>query len=104
MADPFSAPTSQTTAATVEFDDKGEPDFSGWLNAQSQAKQKAKNPLPKGLAKTSAARPNLGAKSNSTGNAATSKKAVVAPRVKPTPVKKVEESKEEDEDAWGEAW
>ena len=48
--DPF-APSvlSDTPAAT--YDDKGEPDFAGWLTAQAQAKQKAKNSLPKGLAK-----------------------------------------------------
>lgn len=34
----------------VRFDDGGEPDFEGWLNAQAKAKSKA--PLPKGLAKS----------------------------------------------------
>ena len=35
----------------VAFNDGGEPDFEGWLNAQAQAKSKTKSPLPKGLSK-----------------------------------------------------
>ena len=50
----FDAPSEHkpTPAPLIIFDDGGEPDFEGWLNAQAQAKSKA--PLPKGLAKPSA--------------------------------------------------
>lgn len=102
--DPFTAPPSQPTGtATATFDDKGEPDFAGWIAAQS--KQKAKNPLPKGLAKTSAAasRPGLGARASSTGNPAT-KKVVAKPKVVPKAVPKPEQKEDEEDDAWGEAW
>lgn len=103
-ADPFSSPPAASASEpNALFDDKGEPDFSGWLNAQADAKKKVKNPLPKGLAKTSAAaaRPGLGAKSNSTGTAAVGK------NVLPVAKKKEEVKKDvmaEDDDAWGDAW
>ena len=44
-------PDPKTSAATMAFDDGGEPDFEGWLKAQALAKTKA--PLPKGLSKSS---------------------------------------------------
>jgi SCY1-like protein 1 len=103
-ADPFAAPPAQSNALdSTAFDDKGEPDFAGWIAAQS--KQKAKNPLPKGLAKTSAAgsRPGLGAKANSTGNPG-AKKVVAKPKIVPKVVAKAEPEEEEEDDAWGEAW
>jgi SCY1-like protein 1 len=101
-SDPFAAPaSSNSTEPTTLFDDKGEPDFSGWLNAQTDAK-KPKKPLPKGLAKPSAAvggRPAIGAKANSTGG---------VKKVLPLPAKKVvakkEEKVEEDDEGWGDAW
>ena len=86
------------------FDDKGEPDFAGWLEAQAQAKKKiVAKPLPKGLAATKSARPKLGEKSSSTGNPSTSVagKKTVVPVKKATP--KVEQRGEEDE-GWGDAW
>lgn len=50
----FDAPAEAkpNSAAPISFDDRGEPDFEGWLKAQAQAKPKA--PLPKGLGKPSA--------------------------------------------------
>jgi SCY1-like protein 1 len=108
MTDPFAAPapstkgTSTSTEPAALFDDKGEPDFSGWLSAQAEAKKKTKGPLPKGLVKASAARPALGAKSSSTGGVGV-KKALPAAKPKPTVAKK-EEKVEEDDDAWGDAW
>ena len=66
------------------YDDGGEPDFAGWLAAQSKAK--SNKPLPKGLSKPAAT---------------TSKpKTVVAP------AKKIDTTpKDEDEDdGWGDAW
>jgi SCY1-like protein 1 len=107
MADPFAAPLSSKPTTSNEpatlFDDKGEPDFSGWLSAQSQAKKT--KPLPKGLAKTSAAastRPTLGVKNASTGGVGI-KKTLPAAKPKPTVVKKEEKTEEEDE-GWGDAW
>ncbi|KAL8642492.1 MAG: hypothetical protein Q9228_000842 [Teloschistes exilis] len=43
------ATESGTPIPSTNFDDRGEPDFEGWLKAQAQAKSKA--PLPKGLSK-----------------------------------------------------
>jgi len=119
--DPFSSPASTTTkpTAATTFDDKGEPDFAGWLSAQAQAKQKGKTPLPKGLTKatviaaaSSSARPGLGAKANSTGHPAPMRKVVAASaRSKAAPVlvaRKVEveprKKVEEEDEGWGDAW
>jgi SCY1-like protein 1 len=107
--DPFATSKSSNEPADL-FDDKGEPDFSGWLSAQADAKKKGKkNPLPRGLVKTSAAtstttaaRPGLGTKSNSTGGMGLKKTLPVA-KAKPVVVKK-EEKVEEEEEGWGDAW
>lgn len=95
--DPFSAaanarssPALSTTSkpSPVPFDDGGEPDFAGWLAAQS--KSKSKKPLPKGLNKTS--------------TTAASKPTTTKPRVA-TPAKKIDtKPKEEEDDGWGDAW
>lgn len=99
--DPWGTPA--VTAPTTTYDDKGEPDFAGWLAAQSQAKKTVKSPLPKGLAKSSAAkstRPVVGGRSSSAGTAP--KKIVVAPKKE---AKKEEpKSKEDEEEGWGDAW
>ena len=59
----FDAPSATTkgsentpAAAATPFDDGGEPDFAGWLAAQS--KSKTQKSLPKGLAKTPGASAN----------------------------------------------
>lgn len=97
--DPFAAPVVEP-ATTTAFEDGGEPDFAGWIAAQSNAK--LKKPLPKGLAKpkttTSSTRPAM-PKAKSTGGVMAAKKTV--PAVKPLPKAKEEEA---DEDAWGDAW
>jgi SCY1-like protein 1 len=41
---------SKPATSPTPFDDGGEPDFAGWLNAQTKAK--TKQPLPKGLNRT----------------------------------------------------
>lgn len=41
------ASATKPATSPTPFDDGGEPDFAGWLNAQSKAK--IKSPLPKGL-------------------------------------------------------
>jgi SCY1-like protein 1 len=110
--DPFASDPPQTIAgSTAPFEDKGEPDFAGWLNAQAQAKQKVKNALPKGLSKTSAAasRPGLGAKASSTGNVPVRKVAATASKAKVAPVKKTEpkaepQKEDDNDDAWADAW
>ena len=54
---PKTSSSSTTTAKSADksfmaYDDSGEPDFAGWLAAQSQpSKAKGKKPLPKGLSK-----------------------------------------------------
>jgi SCY1-like protein 1 len=103
--DPFSTKTARTSTSDATYDDKGEPDFAGWLNAQSQSKSSLKKPLPKGLAKTAASnlasRPALGkAKTTSDAN---SKRSLP---IKRPIVKKKEESKpaEEEAEGWGDEW
>jgi SCY1-like protein 1 len=97
-------PAAPTKASTAAFDDGGEPDFEGWLNAQAQAKTKAKNPLPKGLAKSkpvsaAASKPSV------VRSASASVTAKVKPVAKPAPSKPVKPvAKEEDEEDWGSAW
>lgn len=102
--DPFAEQPKKNNApgVTAMFDDKGEPDFAGWLEAQSQAKRKVGGgkPLPKGLSKVSGSRPGLGGKSNSTGNTS------AAAAAKKAPAKKVASSveKEDYDEGWGDAW
>ncbi|RJE19750.1 SCY1 protein kinase [Aspergillus sclerotialis] len=80
--------STKSKPSPVPFDDGGEPDFAGWLAAQSMAK--AKKPLPKGLSKTSTT---------------TSKPVATKPKVA-APAKKINiKPKEDDEDdGWGDAW
>ncbi|KAL3489827.1 armadillo-type protein [Aspergillus germanicus] len=96
--DPFNAPApvastrtaSKPKASPVPYDDGGEPDFAGWLAAQS----KAKKSLPKGL-NTSRTTSIPRASSPST-----------AAKPKAAPAKKIDtKPKDEDEeDGWGDAW
>lgn len=99
------------------FDD-GEPDFAGWLAAQSQAK--AKKALPKGLAKSTTAssalldvRLGLADRTASTGSmgsgggvrkltSTTAKPKVASPLPKKAEVKT--KQPEVTEDDWGDAW
>ena len=103
--DPWGTPSITSPTSTANYDDKGEPDFAGWLAAQGQTKKPGAKPLPKGLAKpgagsaVAAKRPIVGGR---TGSA--TRKVVVAPVKKE--VKKEEEvkSKEDEEEGWGDAW
>ncbi|CAI4215388.1 unnamed protein product [Parascedosporium putredinis] len=91
-------------ASSLAYDDGSEPDFAGWLAAQSQKKSGGK-PLPKGLAKakptttTSASRPAPSAsRTPSTAKATTSK---------PAAGKKISLAPKQsnmDDDGWGEGW
>ncbi|KKK21074.1 hypothetical protein ARAM_004312 [Aspergillus rambellii] len=86
------ASTSKPKAAPAPYDDGGEPDFAGWLAAQS----KAKKPLPRGLNK-----------SHSTTISRTSSPSSTAkPKVVAAPAKKIDtKPKDADEDdGWGDAW
>ena len=98
VADAWGDPAPQTatshaskasTSSSVPYDDGGEPDFEGWLNAQAAAKQQSKKPLPKGLApKKTAAKP-------------------VPVKKNPSPAPKKESKPAppaEEDDDWGDAW
>ncbi|KAF2280595.1 ARM repeat-containing protein [Westerdykella ornata] len=105
--DPW-APVAPTVASssTTAFDDKGEPDFAGWLAAQSSSKKPLKSPLPKGLSKstgaTKTARPSIAGRSNTTGTTGTRKIGVAPKKVEKA---KVEEKQNEDEEeGWADAW
>ncbi|KAF2223493.1 armadillo-type protein [Elsinoe ampelina] len=95
-------PKSQPKPATpVSYDDQGEPDFEGWLNAQAQGKKATSKPLPKGLAKKSTAvpaRPAAPRASSAAKTAAQTAAAKAAP--KPAPTKPAAE----EGDDWGDAW
>lgn len=97
--DPFSAPVVTSSpvpkSATVPFDDGGEPDFAGWLAAQSKAK--AKKPLPKGLSKPAA---------TTTGTRNSGHTNLFKPKTVVAPTKKIDtKPKDEGEDdGWGDAW
>jgi SCY1-like protein 1 len=106
--DPWGAPAVSKPTTATSYDDKGEPDFAGWLAAQSKGNKTTKNPLPKGMAKpssttsTKSARPIVGGRASTTGSATTTRKVVVAPKKE---VKKDEPKvKEEEEEGWGDAW
>jgi SCY1-like protein 1 len=95
--------TTMTMTTTTSFDDQGEPDFAGWLSAQSAAKQASKKPLPKGLAKTSSA-PAKAQASRPTAGTAAKKKPLVVPVKKEVKPKKQGETEVQDDEGWGDAW
>lgn len=93
------AAAPQTAKPSMPYDDGGEPDFEGWLNAQAAAKQKSNKALPKGLVKKAPV-----AKAPPSKPQASTKIASKAPVAKkPEPAKKQEEVVEDDDD-WGDAW
>ena len=108
----FDAPSENVKPVPPSFDDGGEPDFEGWLNAQAQAKSKPRGQLPKGLAKpfpaTSNGRPPA-VKSTTTGSvgsgAGTRKLATTVMKPKVVPVRAIDTKPKEDAaDDWGDAW
>ncbi|KAG4412261.1 hypothetical protein IFR04_014610 [Cadophora malorum] len=104
----FDAPSEKpkAQAAAKPFDDDGEPDFAGWLAAQSGKKPTAK-PLPKGLSKAANGRPAAASRGATTGSiGSASKKTVPAAKAKPTVVKKIDTAPKEtgEEDGWGDGW
>jgi SCY1-like protein 1 len=117
----FDAPSSTKTStkdSATAFDDGGEPDFAGWLAAQSKAK--TSKPLPKGLNKTNTASSSLNVRpaplrsvSAGVGTAATNSKKPIAVARSTTPVTSKKETKKEapkpkepsaNDDDWGDAW
>lgn len=93
------SPATTSTSAAIPYDDGGEPDFAGWLAAQSKAK--AKKPLPKGLgsSKTSAVKQQVSVRSAPVSRAASSR-----PSPKPAKVIDTTPKDEGEEDGWGDAW
>lgn len=109
---PSEAASTKTSTPAPAFDDGGEPDFTGWLNAQAQAK--GKKPLPKGLTKASAStaeRPGVAGRTTTTGSvgagAGARKLAGTSVKPKVLAAKKID-TKPKDEggedDGWGDAW
>jgi SCY1-like protein 1 len=95
---PASAPARAVSAAPF---DESEPDFAGWLAAQSQKKSGTK-PLPKGLSKTATT-----AKTTNTIKKPESKTPLKT--AKPVVAKKIDmapKAAEDDDDAdgWGDGW
>ena len=82
----------------MPYDDGGEPDFEGWLNAQAASKVKNNKALPKGLTKKAPVAKPVQGKPQSAAKSSPK----VAPVKKAQPVKKQEVV--EDDDDWGEAW
>jgi hypothetical protein len=93
-----SSPAS-TRPATAVFDDGGEPDFAGWLAAQS--KGKAKKPLPKGLGKSASTKeiPSRPATTLRTASVNAAKTKPAAPS-KPIDTKPKDEAEDDDWGAW----
>ncbi|KAL9014856.1 MAG: hypothetical protein Q9173_000505 [Seirophora scorigena] len=101
----------EALAPTALIDDKGEPDFEGWLKAQSQVK--TKTPLPKGLIKPSGLSSGRQAATRSTttghvGSGSGTKKlastatASRSAAAQPIDTKPKEPSSADDD--WGDAW
>lgn len=105
--DPWADAAPATSTSTNAFDDKGEPDFAGWLAAQSASKKTTKNVLPKGLTKSTATkttRPILGGRSATTGSTGSTAKKVIAAPKKEAPKVEAKKSNEDEEEGWGDAW
>ncbi|TKA49250.1 hypothetical protein B0A54_01327 [Friedmanniomyces endolithicus] len=81
-----------TASNSTTYDDGGEPDFEGWLNAQAAAKLASKRPLPKGLAAAKKVTPAPAPARKAAGGL----KAVVP--------QAAAKAKEDEDDGWGDAW
>lgn len=86
---PAEQPTKKTTTASATPFGDDEPDFAGWLAAQSQKKNPNSKTLPKGLSKSTA-----------------TKKPLAKPAAKPVVAKKIDlkPKQTEDDDGWGDGW
>lgn len=100
-ADAFNtAPSSKSATPLASYDDGGEPDFEGWLSAQSAAK-KQKAPLPRGLSRVKSDIKPLAQRPAPKSTTASSVAAVKKLPPKPTPVIVEPEEDEDWDDAWG---
>jgi SCY1-like protein 1 len=98
--------TKSTPSAANPFNDDGEPDFAGWLAAQSQKKPGAK-PLPKGLGKPVATVVDRPAASRTVSTGVLGvKKTPATAVIKAAPTKKIDTKPKvvEDDDGWGDGW
>jgi SCY1-like protein 1 len=96
------SPAATPAPPPVAYDDGGEPDFAGWLAAQS--KSKVKKPLPKGLGKSTHSKDHptkaVGATKTTIGTSSAKQS-----KPKPTATKISTKPKDEaEEDGWGDAW
>lgn len=105
--------SSKQSTSSVSYDDGGEPDFEGWLNAQAAAKTQSKKPLPKGLTKKANPSSATATRPSAISRSGQSAPVVVRPAVSATKAvpavsmaKKPAETKpqEDDDDGWGDAW
>lgn len=83
-----------TPATSLPYDDGGEPDFAGWLAAQSQKKSGSKA-LPKGLTKSKS--PTTGMTKTASVSKASSKPFTKKIDMKP-------KESDLDDEAWGDGW
>lgn len=100
--DPWGTPAVSKPTSTTSFDDKGEPDFAGWLAAQNQTKKVGAKALPKGLAKSStpaAKRPVVAGRTSTTGSARK-----VVPKKVPKEEKEEPKAKDDEIEGWGDEW
>ena len=111
----FDAPSEAATKSKaapskpIAYDDGGEPDFEGWLQAQAHAKSEAKGPLPKGLTKSSTQPSGRAAvtRTTTTGSVGTGAgaKKLAGTTTKPKARSKIIDTKPvEGDDDWGDAW
>jgi SCY1-like protein 1 len=84
--------------SAAPFDDGSEPDFAGWLAAQSQ--KKSGQVLPKGLAKSTPS--SNGAKATTAKKPLAAKPAAAKPAPKKTIDMKPKQT--DDDDGWGDGW
>ena len=99
----FDAPSKPSVTSPTPFDDGGEPDFAGWLNAQTQAKVKSQ--LPRGLSKSGSTK--QGPSGTKTAVIVGGKKVVPKSmgKEKEKPSSKAIDTKPKDaDDDWGDAW
>lgn len=94
--------SAKPSTSSATYDDGGEPDFEGWLNAQAQAKSQSKRPLPKGLIKKTP----IASKAAIIAASAAVKRTtpVVVAQPKPAPPAKKAADTADDDDDWGDAW
>lgn len=101
--DPW-AESKPKTASAATFDDSGEPDFAGWLSAQSAAKTASKKPLPKGLSKSSSNVKATAPASRKTAAPLASRTAAATAVKKAMTEKSTAKKADDEEEGWGDAW